>query len=332
MRNTMTRLHGEVVRTINYFRSQQGGSPPQRIFLCGGGAHTGMVSEFFQEKFNLPVEVLNPLRGVQMDRRVDADDAHSNAASMAELVGLALRHAGSAPVEVELVPDSVAQRRDSAKRAPFLMMAMLCLFAVLGGAIFYCIQAEAVVQKNVVALKQKKEQLQKDKKSIDDLDKTFDILKGQSAQFEQTVADRGYWSRLLALLNNKFDNDYIWLTQVEVLKGGNAMTQPLTGGGQASAGLKNDVPDVPPVAGAKPASVALVPQYELRVQGLYRKNAEGAQQVVYKYFDDLKVVAEFFGPSDPENKPDVVIGLEEDRFAYQFKFRLPLALGMKFEK
>ncbi|MEY4484688.1 MAG: type pilus assembly protein PilM, partial [Verrucomicrobiota bacterium] len=103
MRNSMTRLHGEVVRTINYYRSQQGGSPPRRFFLCGGGAQTELMADFFVEKFNLPVEVLNPLRGVQLDPRVDGVDASANAASMAELVGLALRHLGSCPVEVELV-------------------------------------------------------------------------------------------------------------------------------------------------------------------------------------------------------------------------------------
>jgi hypothetical protein len=31
MRNTMTRLHGEVVRTVNYYRSQQGGSVSDSI-------------------------------------------------------------------------------------------------------------------------------------------------------------------------------------------------------------------------------------------------------------------------------------------------------------
>src|SRR6478752_973799 len=107
MRNTMTRLHGEVVRTINFYRSQQGGTAPRRIFLCGGGAQTALVAEFFTEKFNLPVEILNPLRGVQMDRRVNQSDA--------------------------------------AKRAPFLIMAMFCLFAALLVAIFYFKKAEQVV-------------------------------------------------------------------------------------------------------------------------------------------------------------------------------------------
>lgn len=322
MRNTMTRLHGEVVRTINYYRAQQGGSAPQRIFLCGGGAHTALVSEFFEEKFNLPVEVFNPLRAVHLDRRLDANVAANNAASIAELVGLALRQAGSCPVEVELVPDSVEKNRDASRRAPFLMMAMLALFAMLGVAVLYFKKAENVVQKQLVQLTQKKAQLEKDTAAIRQHDRTLDQLKGQSSQLEQVVQDRGYWNRILTTLNNKFENDLIWLTQIEVLKDGAPLTKPMTGVPVAAP--------VKPAAPARGAAVATVASpYSLRVQGLYRKN-DNAQAVVYKYFDDLKALTDIFGATD--QKADANSGLEDDRYAYQFKFSLPLATGMKFEK
>ena len=332
MRNTMTRLHGEVVRTINYYRSQQGGSSPRRIFLCGGGASAGLATEFFAEKFNLPVEILNPLRGVQMDRRVDAGMAEANACSMVELVGLALRQTGAVPVEVELVPDSVAKRRDTAKRMPFLVLGMLSLFALLGVGIFYFKSAESIVQSRLAEMTAKKNQLDKDKKAIDALNKTFALLEGQSVQFQQAVQDRGYWSRLLSTLNSKFQNDSLWLTQLEVLKAGSSITPALVGSSQTAPQPAPVPSPAPTTANAKNAPSAAPPQpvYELRVQGLYRRDAEGAQDVVYKYFDDVKAIADMFVKT--ENKADVDIGSVDDRFAYQFKFRLPLASGMKFEK
>ena len=69
----------------------------------------------------------------------------------------------------------------------------------------------------------------------------------------------------------------------------------------------------------------------MRVQGLWRKNDQGDALVVNKYFDDLKKVTDYFAPTG-EEKPDVTLGIEDDRYAYDFKFRLPLAKGMKFEK
>ena len=326
MRNTMTRLHGEVVRTINYYRNQQGGNPPRRIFLCGGGAQTAMVVDFFLEKFSMPVEILNPMRGVQFDRRVNQEEVTANAPSMVELVGLALRHAGACPLEVELVPDSVAAARDAGKRAPFLTMATLCLFGALLVPALYFKRADQSVQAKLDKEKLVLEDLKKRNSVIVDLDKQMQLLMGQSSQLEQAVLDRTYWTQLLNTLNSKFENDYLWITQIEILKNGNSMT-PSLGAGAAPA----SAPPAPPPAVA-PGALPAEPIYELRVQGLWRKNDAGNEQVVYKYYDDLKGVSQFFTLPPPEQKPEVNTGLEDDRYAYEFKFRLPLVKGMKFDK
>src|SRR5439155_18709732 len=70
VRNTMTRLHAEVARSISFYRSQQQGSQPQRVFLCGGTVSTPYMREFFHEKLQWPVEFLNPLRNVTVARSV----------------------------------------------------------------------------------------------------------------------------------------------------------------------------------------------------------------------------------------------------------------------
>ena len=87
-------------------------------------------------------------------------------------------------------------------------------------------------------------------------------------------------------------------------------------------------PAVAPSAAALPAATG--PVYTLRVQGLWRKNDVGNEQVVNKYFDSLKKAPEYFAPS--EDKVEVELGLADDRYAYDFKFRLPLVKGMKFDK
>src|SRR5204863_389668 len=64
VRGTMTRLHGELMRSISHYRGQQQGNPPERMFLCGGSAGMPYMREFFNEKLQLPVEFFNPLRNV----------------------------------------------------------------------------------------------------------------------------------------------------------------------------------------------------------------------------------------------------------------------------
>ncbi len=324
MRNTMTRLHGEIIRTVNFYRTQQGGTPPRRIFICGGGAHTPMVVDFFQEKFNLPVEVLNPLRGVQVAGCGGRGGARENAPGMAELGRAALRHIGSVPVEIELIPDSVSLARDSAKRAPFLIMATACLFALLGVGIFYYKQAGALTSRKLADLHTKYDELNRQDGKRKQLEGQLDDLRKESAQLEEAINSRGWWDRLLAMLNSKYENDYVWITDLQVLKNGTPMTPELL----AASGTVSMAPPAPPPGSAAANALPAAPKYELSIHGLYRKNAEG-QQVVYKYYDSVKAVSDVFG--QPDSKPEVDAGVEEDRYAYKFKFRLPLLPGMKFE-
>jgi type IV pilus assembly protein PilM len=327
MRNTMTRLHGEIVRTMNYYRAQQGGTPPQRIFLCGGGAQTSMVTEFFQEKFNLPVEVLNPLRGVQMDRGANQAEAAANAPSMGELIGLALRHTGATPVQVELTPDAVSTRRDSAKRAPFLMLATVCSLLALLVGVYYFKRANTVVQEKITSQEKELATLRDHEKVISEQDKQLDLLRKQSVQLEQVVNDRSYWVKVLGELNKGFDTDFVWLTVIEVLKGESSVTQPLWSGGTPTP-----APTPVAAANAKDGAPPAPPQYQLNIRGLYRKNEEKGPAVVYDYFNKLKEAKDIFVAPPAEVKPEVNSGLEDDRYAYDFKFRMPLVQGMKFEK
>ncbi len=61
-RQFMTRLHIQVNQTMQFYRGQQGGSAPQRLFLSGGASIMPYTAQFFAEKLNVPVEFFNPLR------------------------------------------------------------------------------------------------------------------------------------------------------------------------------------------------------------------------------------------------------------------------------
>ncbi|MBL9118238.1 MAG: type IV pilus assembly protein PilM [Verrucomicrobiaceae bacterium] len=357
IRNAVTRLHGEVLRTITHFRSQQGGSQPKRIFLCGGGSQLAYLAEFFQEKFKLPVEIFNPLRGVQLAPGVNAEAAAADAHGMAEMVGLALRSSGSCPVEVELVPDAVELSRDTARRAPALVMAGLCTWAMFGAGIAYFNKAGEATQSRVAEVEAKVESLKDLSNNLAQIDVELNDLKAQSAQFEAAVNDRSYWVRMLTDLNNKFDSDLLWLTLIEPLKDGRSMTLPQTpegaAMGSATGSGNSSLFETPPAAeGAdafvKPADPAatgspptsaptgapptVVAPYSLRIMGLYRRNDEG-QEVVYRYARAL-ASSEFFAVENIAEKLGDYCKAEsgageEERYAYKFELRLPLKNPME---
>src|SRR5271170_161007 len=105
-RQFMTKLHIQVNQTMQFYRGQQGGSAPQRLFLAGGASIMPYTAQFFAEKLNVPVEFFNPFHNVQIDPSVNLEELARVAHSLGEVVGLGLRNLAHCPVEMNLMPDS----------------------------------------------------------------------------------------------------------------------------------------------------------------------------------------------------------------------------------
>src|SRR3984885_14940294 len=120
-RQFMTRLHIQVNQTMQFYRGQQGGSAPQRVFLAGGGSIMLYTSQFFAEKLNIPVEYFNPFRSVQLDPALDLEDLAKVAHAFGEVVGLGLRNMAQCPVELNLVPKSIRKRQEFDQRKPYFI-------------------------------------------------------------------------------------------------------------------------------------------------------------------------------------------------------------------
>src|ERR1043165_9674997 len=125
-RQVMTRLHIQVNQTIQFYRGQQGGAAPVRLFLSGGASTMPYTAQFFAEKLNLPVEYFNPLRNVQIDSAVNIEELAKVGHQMGELVGLGLRNLAHCPVELNLMPKSAVKDREFGAKKPFLIATMAC--------------------------------------------------------------------------------------------------------------------------------------------------------------------------------------------------------------
>ena len=146
-RNVMTRLHQQVAQTVQYYRAQQGGQSPQRIYLAGGGASMIYTAEFFQEKFTLPVEFFNPFRNIQVGPEVDRNTMAGTAHWLGEVAGLWLRATTVGLTEFNLLPKRERVSRQIEKRSPYAIAAIFC-----AGLIFF---VQAAAMKSVAGKKNK---------------------------------------------------------------------------------------------------------------------------------------------------------------------------------
>src|ERR1041385_3543766 len=130
-RQVMTRLHIQVNQTIQFYRGQQGGSAPQRLFLSGGASAMPYTSQFFAEKLNVPVEYFNPFRNIQIDPAINLEELAKVAHAFGEIVGLGLRNVAQCPVELNLVPKSILKRQQFDQKKPYFIAAVFSLVLVV---------------------------------------------------------------------------------------------------------------------------------------------------------------------------------------------------------
>ena len=136
-RAVMTRLGAEVSRSINFYRGQQGGGEPDKLYITGGTSLLPGVAEFFSAAFNVEVETLNPFFAVSASSQIDTDTATADAVYLAPAAGMALQAAGAAAIDIDLTPPSLVASRAEAVRVWFVIAG--CVGAALAGALFIAV-------------------------------------------------------------------------------------------------------------------------------------------------------------------------------------------------
>lgn len=310
VRNTMTRLHAEIARSISFYRTSQAGSQPVRVLLCGGTVSLPYMVEFFSEKLQTPIEFLNPLRNVTVGNAQVAESLADKAHTFGELVGAALRSFENCPLEINLRPPSVVRDQDLARRKPFLILAAVCLLLTLGAWWLYFSHATKVTDE-VLA------RVQADVSKLDGVAQEMEKLAAEQKKLEATVApallaaaERSAWAEIFDELGAKLPARFIWITDM----------QPVGGRGQ---GDKPEPPGPPkpgqPKAGAPAISA-------LEIKGLYLDNPpnEKEARIVDEFVDNLKTSPVF---ALPEDKAKIITQRTTptgESWAYGYTLVLPL--------
>ncbi len=297
VRNTMTRLHAEISRSINFYRAQQAGTAPQRIFLCGGTANLPYLREFFAEKFSLPIEYFNPLKNVTVTGNVPVEEVVRNAHLLGELVGLGLRSVNTCPMELNLRPTGVVNAEKTAARRPYFVGAGMCLLLALLGTWLYFLRANDLKARALEDVRARNSAMGEFEKQNNAVIAEINKIKANASPLQQTVDDRQYWTRVLTGLHQALPEKYIWVTLFEPTSGGKPVvlgdpSKPLitTAPGAASNPGNAPAPGARPGAANANANANKGPVIDgVHVHGLYLENPQ-ADSVVTAYVKNLSTV------------------------------------------
>jgi len=197
-RQFMTKLHIQVNQTMQFYRGQQGGTAPVRLFLSGGASIMPYTAQFFAEKLNVPVEYFNPFRNAQIDPSVNLEELSRVAHAMGEVVGLGLRNLANCPVEMNLMPDSTLRWQAVNQKKPYFVATVISLVLVAFGVGFLFQKLAVNKEAEIDRLTPKVDELNHKVERFNAAYKKLQKTQKESGQVMTWMQQRYYWGDFLA--------------------------------------------------------------------------------------------------------------------------------------
>ncbi|MHB9007731.1 MAG: pilus assembly protein PilM [Limisphaerales bacterium] len=204
-RQVLTRLHIQVNQTIQFYRSQQGGSAPLRVFLAGGASIMPYTAQFFAEKLNLGVEYFNPLRNVQIDPSVNLEELAKVAHAFGEVVGIGLRTPAQCPVELNLIPKSILQKQQLSQKQPYFVATAVSLILVVFAVGWFYSKLAAVKLAAVEERQPKIDQLLTKEGQLKSAETALLKARETADQYTAWLSGRTTWAELVGELRGALE-------------------------------------------------------------------------------------------------------------------------------
>jgi len=186
----MTRLHAEVMRSVNFYRSQQGGNMPTKVYMTGALALLPQVDQFFMDSLQIPVEFFNPFERIGVSPKVDAAALETDGALLAATAGLALQAAGLARYTINLLPPELVRARAEKARIPFMAVGGAALVGALVLVMLAFGHQTKVVEAQRDAVQAKVATLQNFDKKVDAARQKLAVAEAEAEAVRKLLVDR----------------------------------------------------------------------------------------------------------------------------------------------
>lgn len=199
-RQVMTRLHIQMNQTIQFYRGQQGGSMPQRLFLAGGASLMPYTAQFFAEKLNVPVDYFNPLKNIEIGPAINLEEVARVAHSLGEVVGLGIRNLAECPVDLNLIPKARLARQGFKEKQPYFIAAVFSLVLVVTayGAFYQLVAGSR--KGSLDKMQGRLEPLKRDARDLQDARKELLAVNEIAQLYQEPIESRYYWIQIVGNL------------------------------------------------------------------------------------------------------------------------------------
>lgn len=213
----LDRLLGEIKLTVGYFRSLTSATAISKAVLAGGTAMLKNIKPFLAERLGIQVEILNPLRKIEVPKNLLA--ARKVAPLLATAVGLALRNSQECcRLKISLVPPQIKAAQSRKVKMLCNAASLVLLIGIVGLLLWRWIpdmksRAEtlAAYQAEIAKYEKFEEELNQLKDTKGLLLNEITLYKGYAARAVDPVVT-------MAMLADILGNN-AWVESIEVEKG-----------------------------------------------------------------------------------------------------------------
>ena len=213
-RTIMTRLHGEVSRSINVWRAQHGGAQPTRVLLSGGGSTMLYVTDFFQEKLRIPVSYLNTFGAISIAPSVDKGVLQPIAPMFQELIGMSLRNVTRCPIDISLLPRAITEQRELNRKKPYFFASALGLVTCLVVFTFSVSKLSGLEQQRGEVAEQQLKGVEAVDKEVSALNSQRSSAKGEFEKYFKILEERKNGVKVINELQ-RITPDGMWYVVIE---------------------------------------------------------------------------------------------------------------------
>ncbi|RMD78049.1 MAG: hypothetical protein D6820_10630, partial [Lentisphaerae bacterium] len=209
------RLHGEINRTINYYRSQKKGSKPAKLYLAGGSSTMMYTQHFFSEKLRMEVNYFNAFNIVRLGPGVDRPQLEQQAHLYPEAVGTALRYVRHCPVEIDLA--TADMRSEGTLRQKIPVIALSCFLFLAGLGMWWGLN-EFQINKLKKTIAEQRELIANSDAQLADIEfykRSRDKAEENFTFLRDFMKSRTQWPHFLNALQMAKPLD-VWITKLEV--------------------------------------------------------------------------------------------------------------------
>ena len=234
VRSIMTRLHTEINRSINFYRTQQSGSQPALALLTGGTSIIAYTDTFLKEKLHIDVDYLNPFLNVSVNPGIEAGEIGGQAHLMGEVVGLALRRTLTCPIELNLLPAKFIKEETFHRKQPFLVCSMVALVLLLEVWCGYFLKLSSLVEQRLGKVLVQVHGLERVETDLKKFETQIADIEARKVRVTHLPPLRTQWLRLLDDIHGRLPEG-MWLIHVGPGGTGSAAGEALPAPGTAPA-------------------------------------------------------------------------------------------------